>query len=392
MDILGNLKKHLTTELESILNYWKNNTIDNKYGGFIGHIDYPDIKKLKMNKGIILNSRILWTFSAASNFYKDNRYADLCERSFSYLKDFFRDNEEGGVFWEVDYKGAPINKRKQIYAQAFTIYALSEYYLFSKNEEAKSWAIEIFETIENIALDTKYGGYIEAFNQNWNTIEDMRLSKKDDNAAKTMNTHLHILEAYTTLYKIYPIKKVQMALQNLLQIFTNKLLSHDGHFNLFFDEHWNLKSSIYSYGHDIETSWLLVEAAKTLNNEELLEKIENIAILVVNTFVNEAIDDKDGVMNEIDITTGNIDTDRHWWPQAEAIVGLYNAYRITKKDKYLDIAFKIWKFTNTYIIDHKYGEWHWLVDKNGKYNPQHEKVGMWKCPYHNSRACIQIIK
>lgn len=390
MKKLENLKSALKNELDNILTYWKNNTPDNENGGFIGRIDYPDIKRPEANKGIIINSRILWSFAAASNFYGDNRYKDLCDRSYNYLKSNFKDDQYGGVYWEVDYKGKPVNKRKQVYAQAFTIYALSEFYLFYKNEEAKSWAIEIFYLIEKHAFDVANEGYIEAFNEEWSPVEDMRLSEKDENEAKTMNTHLHILEAYTTLYKIHPAENVKMSLERLVNVFLTKFIRDNGHLNLFFDEQWNIKSSVYSYGHDIEAAWLLIEAAKVLSNPGLLKRTQDAALLITNTFISEAIDKDGAVMNEINTKTGHIDTDRHWWQQAEAIVGLYYAFQITKDEKYINAAVKIWGFIEEKVIDHKYGEWFWLIDRNGNYNPKDEKVGMWKCPYHNSRAAIQI--
>ncbi|UOB18813.1 AGE family epimerase/isomerase [Abyssalbus ytuae] len=390
MEKLERLKKSLAQELTNILSYWENNTVDEVNGGFIGHIDYPDKKRFEANKGIILNTRILWSFSAASNFYKSTRYAHLCKRSYDYLKTCFKDNVHGGVYWEVDYKGNPVNKRKQVYAQAFTIYALSEYFLCSQNEEAKQWAVEIFELIQHHASDPEYGGYIEAFTEDWSPVEDMRLSDKDDNEAKTMNTHLHILEAYTTLYKIYPEATVKNALNGLVNIFLDKFLDKNGHLHLFFDEQWNLKSSVYSYGHDIETAWLMIEAAKTTGDKDLIKKTEKAALRITNTFINEAIDKDGAVKNEINFKTGHVDTDRHWWQQAEAIVGLYYAYLINNDEKYIDIAVNIWKFIDKKVIDHTYGEWFWLIDENGNFNPEDEKAGMWKCPYHNSRAAIQL--
>jgi len=262
--------------------------------------------------------------------------------------------------------------------------------LFSNNEEAKNWAIEIFYLIEKHAFDVANEGYIEAFNEEWSPIEDMRLSEKDENEAKTMNTHLHILEAYTTLFKIYPAENVKMALERLVNAFLTKFLRDNGHLDLFFDEQWNLKSSIYSFGHDIETAWLLIEAAKILNNPGLLKRTQDAALLITNTFISEAIDKDGAVMNEINTQTGSIDTDRHWWQQAEAIVGLYYAFQITNDEEYINVAVKIWDFIEEKVIDHKYGEWFWLIDENGNYNPKDEKIGMWKCPYHNSRAAIQI--
>ncbi|WP_075341473.1 AGE family epimerase/isomerase [Tenacibaculum agarivorans] len=392
MNILEHLKIDLENELKNILTYWEKHTVDDDFGGFIGHIDYPNIKNKQAHKGVILNTRILWSFSKASNYYKDDRYKDVSERSFTYLKEYFKDNKYGGVYWEVNYKGTPINTRKQIYAQAFAIYALSEYYLYSKNEEAKVWAKEIFKFIEENAFDNKYNGYIEAFEENWSAIEDMRLSEKDDNAAKTMNTHLHILEAYTNLYTIYPDDRLEKALQNLIAIFIDKFLSEDGHLHLFFNEQWELKSSVYSYGHDIEASWLLLEAARVIKATETIKELEEIAVKITDHFVKVAIAQDGGVMNEIDTATGQVDTDRHWWQQAEAMAGLYHTYKITEDSRYLDHLFKIWNFIKTSIIDHTYGEWYWLVDKNGHFNTAHEKVGMWKCPYHNTRACIEIIQ
>jgi len=387
---LQELKEATKKELAHILQYWQEHTLDTKYGGFIGHIAYPDQKKPLSNKGIILNSRILWTFSAASNFYKDNRYELLCKRSFDYLKTYFRDKEYGGVFWEVTHKGEVVLAKKQIYAQAFMVYALSEYYLFSDNEESKTWAIEIFNLIENHALDHQNGGYIEAFDQQWSPMDDMRLSEKDDNTAKTMNTHLHLLEAYTVFFKIYPENQVKEAFKKLIHLFLNVFLDKIGHFNLFFDEKWNLKSNVYSYGHDIEAAWLLVEAAEAIQDEKIIDQVKNVAIHIADRFIQVAIDDDGGVMNEENYVTGDIDNDRHWWPQAEGVVGLYYAYQITGEQRYLETAKKIWEFITSKMIDQKYGEWFWRIDANGHHNPKDEKVGMWKCPYHNSRVCMQL--
>ncbi|WP_424273018.1 AGE family epimerase/isomerase, partial [Eudoraea sp.] len=189
--------KQSTKELENILNFWQLNTIDSSYGGFYGRRDHFNKLIPKAEKGIILNTRILWSFSAAGNFYGNTQYLEICKRAFSYLKDKFKDEEYGGVYWMVDYKGSPSITRKQTYAQAFTIYSLSEYYKYSLNRVALDWAMEIFYQLEKVALDVNLGGYIESFKRDWKPIEDMRLSEKDLNASKTMNTHLHILEAYT---------------------------------------------------------------------------------------------------------------------------------------------------------------------------------------------------
>jgi len=380
----------LANELQNILNYWSTNTVDEINGGFVGERDHYNNLIPNASKGIVLNSRVLWAFSAASNHYKSNEYKDLCDRSYLYLKSSFKDEKFGGVYWELDAKGNPINTRKQVYAQAFMIYALSEYYLFSKNKEALNWAIELFDLIEKYANDTEYKGYIEAFNQDWSPIEDMRLSDKDANEAKTMNTHLHILEAYTNLYKVCRNENLKGKLSELIQLFLSKFMNANNHLNLFFDEQWNLKGDLVSYGHDIETAWLLIEAAKIIEDQVLLSETKRIAVLIADTFIEEGVDNDGGVLNEYDPKTGRLDTDKHWWPQAEALVGLHYAYEITGNEKYLTVSSAILNFIQTKIIDSTNGEWFWRVNKEGTPYTSEYKVGMWKAPYHTSRACIVL--
>lgn len=386
------LSMEMGLELRNLLKYWSSNALDDENDGFIGKRDFYNNPILKSNKGIILNSRILWTFAAASNHLKTLEYTSICERAFDYLYNYFKDEKYGGVYWELTYNGSAINKRKQIYAQAFTIYALSEYYTFSKNTEALEWAIEIFNLIEKHAHDYNFEGYIEAFNEDWSPIQDMRLSDKDENEAKTMNTHLHILEAYTSLYKAHKDSLVKSRLANLVQLFLDKFLTKEGHLKLFFDAKWQNKSRMVSYGHDIETAWLLYEAAKATEIPELIKKTEQVAVLIADTFIAEGIDASGGVLYEYDPITNHLDTDKHWWPQAEAIVGLNYAYRFNPKKEYASNALNIWNFTKRHLLDAENGEWYWRVDENGIPNSSDCKMGMWKAPYHNSRACMILDK
>ncbi|MGY8908988.1 MAG: AGE family epimerase/isomerase [Flavobacteriales bacterium] len=386
------LKKELDIELKNILSYWTENTIDKEFGGFLGKRNHFNKVVEKASKGVILNTRILWSFSAATNHLKTDTYKDVCDRSFKYLKDFFNDKINKGVYWEVDYLGNPINKRKQVYAQSFTIYALSEYYLFSKNEEAKTWAIELFNQLEKYAKDSVNEGYFEAFNEDWSPIEDMRLSDKDMNASKTMNTHLHVLEAYTSLLKIYDNNELKASLKMLVKVFLEKFLNTKNHYELFFDDQWNLLSNSVSYGHDIEAAWLVIDAAKLIDDSELLHLSEEVAVKVADTFLLEAIDKEGAVINEKNLTTNHIDTDRHWWPQVEALVGLKYANDLKSDEKYISSSLKIWDFTKKNLIDHKNGEWFFRVDEKGNVYKSEDKVSMWKAPYHTSRACIILNK
>ncbi|MBL6447939.1 AGE family epimerase/isomerase [Fulvivirga sp. 29W222] len=382
------LRSELDAELLRILNYWVLNTLDEANGGFSGMIDHYNQIIPNASKGIILNSRILWAFSAASNHLKTQKYTSICHRAFDYIKNHFYDTRHKGVFWEVDHKGNPINKRKQVYAQAFCIYAFSEYYIHSQNEEAKRLAIEIFDCIEKYSKDDEKGGYMEAFGEDWSTLDDVRLSTKDMNADKTMNTHLHILEAYTTLLKIHKSKKVRDSLHHLVNIFQNNFLNKKNHYELFFDRDWNLLSNTVSYGHDIESAWLVLEAAKCIPDKDLQTACETSVIKVADTFLNEAIDAEGAVMNEKNMDTGSLDDDRHWWPQVEAMVGMKYAHMLTGNNRYLEKSIGIWKFTKKHLIDCQNGEWHFRVDRNGNAYTEEYKVSMWKAPYHTTRACI----
>lgn len=379
------------SELNNILTYWQKNAPDKEYGGFVGSIDHFGKTVPKSPKGIILNTRILWAFSAACNHFEDDRFQAECERASNYLKDNFKDADYGGVYWELDYSGQSTNRRKQVYAQAFAIYALAEYYKYRRKPEVLDWAMELFQLLETHAFDREYEGYTEAFAENWDVIEDMRLSEKDLNAPKTMNTHLHILEAYTTLYEVTPDSTVRQALENLIRLFLDKFATTNQHFKLFFTKDWKNLSSEASYGHDIEAAWLLVHAARTIQDTDLIKKTEALAVTVADTFIVEALDEDYGVFNAINLETGKLDADKHWWPQAEAVVGLLYVTKITGDDNYVSIAKKIWNFIDEKIVDTKNGEWFFRVNRQGIPYTDENKLGPWKCPYHNSRACMEII-
>ena len=392
-DPIALFKAELSEELDNILKYWKNFSVDQENGGFVGQRDHYNKKVSGASKGIILNTRILWTFSAVANHKNQSsgELGSLAERAYEYLKKAFQDDIFGGVFWEVNSKGQPINRRKQIYAQAFAIYALSEYFILSQKEEAREWAMDLFRLIEENARDRENNGYLEAFRQDWSSIEDMRLSDKDKNSAKTMNTHLHVLEAYTTLYRITQSETVKEALDNLIEIFLEKFYEPENqHFQLFFDIDWNREGNVVSFGHDIEAIWLLIEAAKTSGNDALIKRTRDIAVPVAETFLKEAYVPGKGIINEKDLDSGATDTDRHWWPQAEAMVGLQYAWEISGEEKFRKAILDIWKFTQQNIIDHENGEWFFRIDENNRPYKQEDKLGMWKCPYHNSRACMVL--
>ena len=383
--------RELNSELSgNILPYWINNMVDHNNGGFYGQIDGDDSLHRNANKGIILNTRILWTFSAAYLFEPKKVYKDMADRAYHYIIKYFLDEKEGGMFWLLDSQGNPIELKKQVYAQAFVIYSLSEYYKISQNKEILDHAISIYQYIERKAFDVDNNGYFEAYTRDWKLLDDLRLSDKDANEKKSMNTHLHLLEAYTNLYRVWDNAELMDKLNSLINVFTNKILDDSTyHFNLFFDEKWNIKSHTVSYGHDIEGSWLLLEAAQATGQPELIKEIERNAIKMADVTIAEGLDNDGAVIYEKH--PGHFNFDKHWWPQAEAMVGFVNAYQLTDRSEYLDRAIDVWNFVKKSIIDKKYGEWYFRVNRDGAPYTEEDKAGIWKCPYHNSRACIEII-
>ena len=389
--LLEKYKQELENELKNILSYWQKNTLDEENGGFYGRIDNDNNIFKDAAKGSVLNSRILWSFSAAFNLTNNFSYLQTAQRAFGYLLDHFIDKEFRGVFWTVDFKGNPLDAKKQIYAQAFAVYGLSEFYMSSKNEEAKQLAIQLYNHIVEHSYDTKHGGYIEALSRDWKDADDLRLSKKDANEKKSMNTHLHLLEAFTNLYRVWTNEKLEERITELIFIFLNHIIDPETHHMvLFFDEKWNKKSNIVSYGHDIEAAWLIEEAAEAIRNASLLEQVKKESVQLA-TATTDGLDKDGGLWYEFDLEKDDLIKQKHWWPQAEAMVGFFNAWQITNEQIFLQRSIKSWQFIRDQIQHKKYGEWVWGINEDNTVMNE-DKVGIWKCPYHNSRACIELIK
>jgi mannobiose 2-epimerase len=392
-DNLYTFTGELDNELkESILPYWMNKMVDHEHGGFYGRIDGKNRLHPKAPKGSVLNARILWTFSAAYNYYVDPRYLPYADRAFNYCRENFINEENDGVYWLLNYNGEPVETKNQIYALGFMAYGFSEYYIATQDENALAICRKLFGSIERHSFDPKLNGYLEAFDENWNLLEDLRLSDKDANEKKTMNTHLHVLEAYTNMFRICPNEMLRQALINLINVFIDNIIDHKTyHFKLFFDEEWRARDNEVSFGHDIEGSWLLQEAAEIIGDDSLIAKTQIIAQKMVNAVLKKGFDEDGGLFYELK-PDGVLDTDKHWWPQAEAMVGLVNAYQINQVPDLLEQAIRVWQFTKDKIIDAEGGEWHFRVNKEGVPYTEEDKAGIWKCPYHNSRACLEILK
>lgn len=390
---INRLRNEMRSELENnILPFWMNKMEDNEQGGFYGEITGNDELRPEASKGAILNARILWTFSAAYRLLKKPEYLKTATRAKRYLIDRFYDPEYGGIYWELDYKGNPLDTKKQIYAIGFAIYGLSEYARATGDAEALEYAQRLFEVIEQHSFDPVQNGYLEALTRDWQPIEDMRLSDKDENEKKTMNTHLHILEPYTNLYRIWKDERLERQLRNLIDVFITRILDpQTGHLNLFFEEDWTNKYRIYSYGHDIEASWLIHEAALVLGDETVLKRIEPLIVRIAQA-ADEGLNPDGSMIYENFLDKQKIDRELHWWVQAENVVGHINLYQHFGDESALDIAVRCWEFIKAKLIDHEQGEWHWSILPDGTANRKDDKAGFWKCPYHNGRMCMEVIE
>ena len=388
---LQQLKSELSTELDSILKYWSEHTIDNQNGGFIGQIDCNDHLIANAEKGSVLNARILWSFSASYRVTKNEEHKKLATRAFEFLSKYFYDAEFGGLFWSINADKTPKDTKNQIYALAFAIYGLSEYYIISKEEKALEIAINLYLQIQRHSYDSVNQGYLEAFTREWRPIADLRLSAKDANEKKTMNTHLHIVEAYANLFKVWKDKKLQDTIAELLETIEKHFINSEiGHLKLFFNEEWIEKPDVISYGHDIEAAWLLLHCAEISEDETLIANYKKHAIQMAEV-TQEGLDTDGGLWYELDPENNELIAEKHWWVQAEALIGFYNAYQLTGDEKYLDLVLKNWDFTKKYILDKQNGEWFWGVYRDYSLIEK-DKAGFWKCPYHNSRACLELIQ
>lgn len=375
--------------LKNILPYWIKNVPDDKNGGFYGRITNDQVIDSKAEKGAILNARILYTFSAGFRLYGKKLYKAMADRAFDYIIQSFIDPEFGGVYWSLDYLGHPSDTKKQFYALAFAVYAFAEYFKIRPDQRVLQAAMDLCKVIEEKAFDTGNNGYIEALSRDWKPMADMRLSAKDMNVAKSMNTHLHIIEAYANLYSVHKDKNLRDKLINLYDIFRHHIVNPEtNHLILFFDMEWKRMSDIISFGHDIETSWLLVEAAEVSGDQARIRDAEGLAVRMADA-VCEGLDKEGGLQYEYKPGHGFI-SDREWWPQAEAVVGFLNAYQLSGNEKFLDHALKSCDIIKNYIIDRVNGEWFFRVDEKGKPVWKEDKVGFWKCPYHNSRMAFEV--
>ena len=380
------IRKHLT---DCIIPFWKG-LRDDENGGYTGYMDYDLKKDEKAVKGCILNSRITWFFANAYMALKDESLLLEARHGYEFMQKFCVDQEKGGVYWSVQYDGTPEDTTKHTYNQAFSIYALSSYYDASKDESALTTAMELFHIIEERCMDEI--GYKEAFDREFHEIENDKLSENGVIADKTMNTLLHVFEAYTELYRVSGDEAVKKRLMWILDTIAEKIYNPTLHRQeVFFDREMHSILDLHSYGHDIETAWLIRRGTDVLGDDTYTEKMLPIILDLTGQVYRTAFDGQ-SLANECE--KGVVDENRIWWVQAETLIGFLNGYQLDPTHtEYLEAARSVWRFIREHLIDKRPGsEWFWDVDKEGKSVSGKPIVEPWKCPYHNGRMCLEVIK
>ena len=380
--------KDITTVLEdNILSYWL--TLKDPAGGFYGEVLSDGTVLRDAPRGEILNARIIWSFAAAYEVLRKPEYLAAAEHAKEYFLKHFCDHKYGGVYWSVEANGNRLDDKKQLYSQGFAIYGLSELYRVNHDEDALKEAVNLFHVVEKYFADKENGGYIEALSRDFSPLEDMSLSAHDINADKTMNSHLHVLEAYANLYRVWPDKQLKNAVESLLDIVGTKVMAPSGHLQLYFQRDWTVMPGGVSFGHDIETSWLALECAMALKDASVVNRVRPWALKMARAG-NEGLL-PDGSMRYEKLLDGSHDDSRQWWVQAETVVGNLWLWKYHGDPDGLDHATECWNYIQEHLVRPD-GEWHWAILPDGTPDLSQPRAGFWKCPYHNTRMCLEVLR
>lgn len=388
---MTDLRQCIEAELRgNILPFWIKHTPDKEQGGFYGALSNELVVNNDAPRTAVLTARNLWTYSAAYRLYHDNNYLWMARRAYDYLAQKFWDHDYGGVYWTLDRRGCPTNDRKHVYAQAFAIYGLAEFYRATGEPHSLALAQHLFDLIETHSFDPIYGGNLECCSREWGALDDMRLSPRDVNSHKSMNTLLHLMEAYTNLLRVWPDEELKAKQRGLIEVFLQHIIDpQTHHFKLFFDDAWHSLDDHISPGHDIEGSWLLVEAAEVQGDEDLLAQTRAVAVQMADA-VSAYVDADGGLVYEA--TPHGIENyEKHWWVQAEGLVGFTNAHHLSGRAEFAQAADRLWNLIEAHFVDRVYGDWRKVLDRNGTPLAQYPKVGPWECPYHHARACFEML-
>ncbi|HEY4301183.1 MAG TPA: AGE family epimerase/isomerase [Candidatus Didemnitutus sp.] len=384
----------------NILPWWLKNAPDPEHGGFHSFIGEDMVVRDQFPRGALLTSRILWTFSAAYRRFHDPAYLAMADRAYRDLVDRFIDREHGGLYWSVDLKGKPRDTTKQIYGQVFGIYALAEYFRATGKHEALDQAIAIFHVVDKYAHDPVNGGYYDTMQGDWTRPTSMKNVLGD--APKSQNSHIHILEGFASLMRVWPDDVLRARQKELLGLILTRIIDpRTHHLVLFMRDDWTPIGDEISYGHDIELAWLVVEASDILGDPGISARARQAAVEIARVTNAEGVDTDGGIYNEGN-PKGPTNTHKEWWEQAEATVGFLNAYQISGDPRFYAYSVRSWKFIEDRFVDRVHGDWHNTLERddtpileitapNGRKYPD-AKLSVWKCPYHNSRACMELME
>lgn len=405
-NILKQYKAVFEKELhENILSYWMKFAVEEDGNGFYPAVDMDNKPVLSANKTCVLNARILWTFSAAAKAYPGRGYEEIAHRAFKVVTEDFADKDFGGFYMELSSNNEVVNDIKHTYAQAFVIYSFSKYYELNPSEEVMKRIQDFFYFLDNKTKDPDNAGYFESFTRGWKLHEENRMA--DNNEPKSMNTHLHVLEAYASIYKVWKGDLIKKRLTELLEIFIENIIRESGHLGVFFTselQETEHSKAICSFGHDIEASWLIWEAAEILGDKEILKRAKPLIIKMADAVLRVAVDKDGGLFLESTRYGSHVKTNKHWWQQAETLVGFMNMFQLLGDQKYWDTVKLSWDFIDRCLIDHERGEWFTKVNRLGvpyliepaddpsPYYRNDWKIDPWKCPYHNGRAMLELVE
>lgn len=377
--------EHLQNDL---IPFW-NKMRDDENDGFYGYADALGRPNPAAPKGVILTARIMWFYSAAYSLLRERSLPDMAERAFTFLKERCYDREFGGVFWSVNAREGAFDDTKHTYCQAFTVYALAKLYNACGSAAALDLAYEIYGTIEGKCRDN--GGYLEAFNRDFSPCSNEKLSENGVMASRTMNTLLHIIEAYTELYSAAHDPEIGERLREALVLFKDKIYDSEKRIcKVFFDLEYNSLIDLESYGHDIEASWLLDRACDVLGSDTICSEIRTITSGLAEAALENGFDKPQGALNN-EREFDNVNRTKVWWVQAEAVIGLYNFYEKTNRAEFLEASERVLDFIRDFVIDKSTGEWIENVAADGNTDRKQALVHEWKCPYHNGRMCVEMI-
>ena len=383
------LVRDVTDVLEhNILPFW--DRLKDPAGGFYGRVLGDGTLVGDAPRGAVLNARILWTYSALYRRFRRKEHLMAAVHAKEYFIEHFLDHKYGGVYWSLDARGKRLVDKAQLYAQSFGIYALAEFYAATGDDEALKGAVNIYHIVERHFADPVNGGYVEALGRDFKPLQDMRLSEHDVNCQKTMNSHLHLLEGYATLYRVWPDPGLRERVAALLEQLETRIINPaTGHLELYFDRDWTVVPGGVSYGHDIEASWMALECALAVRGFDTVERTRALARRLYAAGL-EGLQPDGSLAYELK-ASGEADTSRQWWVQAESVVGNLWAWKYLSEPDGFGRAIKAWDYISSHLVDREGGDWWWSCDAEGTPDRTADKAGEWKCPYHNVRMCLQVI-